>query len=149
MSEFDKIVGYNDVKKELVRICDVIKNSEKYQTLGVVPLAGKAATEIVFGEVDTGANRDLNRAFDIVSRFVDDYCSYGFGYWESLSSSPTRLNRREDRITAEMEKYYTAAKKLLMENKIFLDNIAKRLQQKDTIVYSEISQIKQQSLAVT
>lgn len=40
MSEFDKIVGYNDVKKELVRICDVIKNSEKYQALGVASLGG-------------------------------------------------------------------------------------------------------------
>lgn len=42
-------------------------------------LAGKAAIEIVFGETDTGANNDLHRAFDIVSRFVDNYCAYGFG----------------------------------------------------------------------
>lgn len=45
-------------------------------------LAGKAATEIVYGDVDTGANNDLHRAFDLVQRFADNYCSYGFGYWE-------------------------------------------------------------------
>lgn len=111
-------------------------------------LAGKAATEIVFGEVDTGANDDLHRAFEIVTRFVDDYCSYGFGYWESRFSSSTRLNRKEDRITADMEKYYAAAKKLLLENRTFLDNLARRLQQKDTLVYSEIDKIKRQSSGV-
>ena len=39
MSEFNKIIGYKDVKSELIRLCDIIKNGEKYKTLGVV-LAG-------------------------------------------------------------------------------------------------------------
>ena len=68
-------------------------------------LAGKAAIEIVFGETDTGANNDLHRAFDIVSRFADNYCAYGFGYWEDSTSSSVRREKREDRITADMERY--------------------------------------------
>ncbi len=35
MSEFDKIIGYKDVKEELMRICDVVKNTQKYKDLGV------------------------------------------------------------------------------------------------------------------
>ena len=54
-------------------------------------LAGNAATEIVFGEADMGANDDLHRAFDIVKRFVDDYCSYGFGYWVDRDNSQTLI----------------------------------------------------------
>ena len=57
-------------------------------------LGGKAATELIFGEADTGANNDLHRAFDIVQRFADNYCSYGFGYWEGRDSSSDRLLRR-------------------------------------------------------
>ena len=108
-------------------------------------LAGKAATEIVFGDVDTGAGDDLSRAFNLVRRFADDYCSYGFGYWNSHEASPTRLSHREDRITADMEAYYSKARKILLENRTFLENLAKRLQKKDTIVSAEIQKIKQES----
>lgn len=30
MSEFDKIIGYTDEKEEMTRLCDVLKNREKY-----------------------------------------------------------------------------------------------------------------------
>lgn len=40
MSEFDKIIGYKDVKAELIRLCDVIKNRGKYKALGVSPIGG-------------------------------------------------------------------------------------------------------------
>lgn len=110
-------------------------------------LAGKAATEIFFGEVDIGANDDLHRAFNIVQRFADNYCSYGFGYWESRDTSPDRLLRREDRVTADMETYYARAKKTLIENKSFLDLLAKRLQEKDTLVSSEIQEIKNKTMS--
>lgn len=35
MNGFDKVIGYDAVKSEIARICDVIKNSDKYQKLGV------------------------------------------------------------------------------------------------------------------
>lgn len=35
MSSFDKIIGYEDIKVELIRICDAVKNPEKYDRLGV------------------------------------------------------------------------------------------------------------------
>ena len=35
MSEFDKIIGYADIKAELIRFCDVIKNFEEYNLLGI------------------------------------------------------------------------------------------------------------------
>lgn len=34
MSEFDKIIGYEKVKKELMQICDMLKNPELYAKLG-------------------------------------------------------------------------------------------------------------------
>lgn len=108
-------------------------------------LAGKAATEIVFGDTDTGANNDLHRAFDIVTRFSDDYCTNGFGCWTGMENSDNLLTRRESRIVFDLENYYATAKKLLIENRAFLDNLAKRLQEKDTLVYSEIREIKERS----
>lgn len=112
-------------------------------------LAGKAATEIVFGEADTGANSDLKRAFDIAARFADDYCAYGFDYWTDRNSSQTLIARKEEHIAADMERYYAQAKKLLIENRAFLDGIAKRLQEKDTLVYSEIKEIKAKTVGLS
>ena len=40
MSEFDKIIGYKDIKTELIGLCDVIKNADKYKALGVAPIGG-------------------------------------------------------------------------------------------------------------
>ena len=35
MSAFDKVIGYENIKAELIRYCDVLKNREKYNRLGV------------------------------------------------------------------------------------------------------------------
>ena len=113
-------------------------------------LAGKAATEIVFGEADTGANSDLQRAFDVVQRFPDVYCAYGFGYGidKNRNNSQTLITRKEEHIAADMERYYTLAKKILINNRAFLDGIAKRLQEKDTLVYSEIKEIRAKTVGL-
>lgn len=35
MSEFDKVIGYEDIKLEMKRFCDVLRNPDKYMRLGV------------------------------------------------------------------------------------------------------------------
>ena len=40
MKEFDRIIGYNDVKAELERICDIMINHDKYAKLGVTTPRG-------------------------------------------------------------------------------------------------------------
>jgi cell division protease FtsH len=105
-------------------------------------LAGKAATEICYGVVDTGANSDLHRAFDIVHRFVDHYCSYGFGQFviDKLCSNEV-LDRRDSRIAAEMERYYAETKKLLLENKNKLDKLIARLVEEKTLLGEQVQEI--------
>ena len=40
MRAMDKVIGYQNVKEELYRIVDVIKNPNKYQKLGVTNRRG-------------------------------------------------------------------------------------------------------------
>ncbi len=35
MKAFEKIIGYENEKQELFRLCDTLKNGEKYTSLGV------------------------------------------------------------------------------------------------------------------
>ncbi|MBQ8196890.1 MAG: AAA family ATPase [Clostridia bacterium] len=108
-----------------------------------VILGGKAATETVFGETDVGANKDLHRAFDIVERFVDDYCSNGFDRWlQGREYSNGAVERRDMQMAIEMENFYKKAKKILIDNREFLDKLATALINKDVLTSVEIEAIK-------
>ena len=52
-----------------------------------VLLAGKASTEIVFNKCDTGTTDDIDRAYKIVERFVDNYCMDNFNSWITSDES--------------------------------------------------------------
>ncbi len=107
-------------------------------------LAGKAANEVVFGINDVGCNDDLHRAYTIVARFVDNYCAYGFHNWEGItdSSSDELKNKKETLVSYEMEKYYQKVKRILIENREFLDKLAESLSKNKTITYHTIQKIK-------
>ena len=105
-------------------------------------LAGKAATEICYGTVDTGANSDLERAFAIVRRFVDDYCSFGFDQFVfDRSNSDGVLDRRDSRVGAEMARYYAQTKQLLTENRSKLEALAARLLEEKTLLGDQVQEI--------
>lgn len=40
MNAFDKVIGYEAIKSELLRLCDVLKNPDKYKKLGVTAPSG-------------------------------------------------------------------------------------------------------------
>lgn len=107
-------------------------------------LAGRAATEVVYGITDVGANNDIHRAFDIVQRFVDDYCTYGFTNWEGNSDYvPHALEeKRMNYITCEMERYYQQAKKIVIENRKYLDSLAKELFDKKVLLARDVQRLK-------
>ena len=105
-------------------------------------LAGKAATDICYGVVDPGVGSDLRRAFAIVARFVDNYCSYGFDQFVfSEDTSDGLLDRRDTRVAAELERYYTKVRKLLLANKDKLEALAARLVEEKTLLGDQIQQI--------
>ena len=109
----------------------------------IMVLGGKAATEICFGETDVGSNSDLHRAFNIVERFVDDYCSTAFDRWmQTHNVSNDLLSRREMQMSVELERFYQTAKKLLIDNREFLDKLATALMNKDILTGVEIQAIK-------
>lgn len=109
----------------------------------IVLLGGKASTEVVFGETDIGANNDLHRAFDICERFVDNYCSNSFDRWvQDREHSSGVVERRDMQMAVEMEKFYATAKKILINNREFLDKLAYALMEKDILTNIEIQDIK-------
>ena len=105
-------------------------------------LGGKAATEIKLGITDIGANSDTKRAFSLVERFIDNYCSYGFDKFEFAPPSQSLTERKEAYIHAEMDRYYKQVKRLIAENIPLLDKITDALILKKTITGADIRELK-------
>lgn len=107
-------------------------------------LAGKAATEIVYGEIDAGAENDIRRALNIVERFVDDYCGAGFDKFEfGRNHSNDFYARKEILIYSELENFYQEAKKILIENRKFLDGIIEALVENEILASNDIQRLKE------
>ncbi|MFA0753360.1 MAG: hypothetical protein IMHGJWDQ_001132 [Candidatus Fervidibacter sp.] len=123
-----------------------------------VMLAGRAAEELTFGEITTGAASDLERVTELARRMV---CEFGM----SDRLGPVTLGRKagpiflgrdivEDRNYSEaianeidkevrrlVEECYERAKQLLQENRAALDAIAHRLLEKETIDGEELDEL--------
>lgn len=105
-------------------------------------LGGRAASEIVFGKTDTGANSDLHRAFDLVTRFIDNYCTYGFSMFQNCNTGAGLNDRKDLAVSVEMERFYMETKRILIENRAFLDALAKELMEKKTLLKKDIERIR-------
>ena len=105
-------------------------------------LAGKAATEIVFGKTDMGCNSDMHNVFDTVSEFVDDICALGFEAFEGSNPSQHLLEAKDRLIASEVARYYQEAKRILVENRGFLDAVVDELLEHETITYRDMQRIK-------
>ena len=108
-------------------------------------LAGKCATEIVFGLTDVGVHSDVKKACKIVEDFIDDYCTYGFDtfsfqYYDEKSND--FFERRERSIYREIDRYYQMTRRILCENREFLDKLADELEKKETLIAEDVQRIK-------
>ena len=118
-------------------------------------LAGRAAEEIVFDTVTTGASNDIERATKIASAMVTQYgMSERFGlmglesiqnrYLDGravLNCGETTASEIDQEVIQMLKNAYEEAKRLLSENRKALDEIAAFLIEKETITGKEFMDI--------
>lgn len=106
-------------------------------------LAGKAATEIVLGIADSGCREDMINACNNIKMILDDLCTYGFDsfYTRTYWSTDCESNLHS-RIQHETERLYAKAKRIIVENRAFLEAIVEALLEKDTLTFRDIQKIK-------
>ncbi len=122
-------------------------SAEYVENMIKISLAGKAATELVFGETDMGANNDLHNAFEKARELVDNFCMYGFHNWIEDDNTAFVSENRNRTMSNVIERNYLEVKKLLARNKELLDKFANELIQKTTLTYSDVQQIVKQYVA--
>ena len=105
-------------------------------------LAGRAAEELVFREITTGAKDDLDKATKIAREMV---CSYGMGSLGPIAIDEQYIKHNygvlRDEIKRILDYCYKEALKILDENKSLLYHIANTLMEKETMDGEELDEI--------
>ena len=129
------------------------KNELKAMLVGL--LGGRAAEEIVFGDVTTGAANDIDKATNIARAMITQYgMSEKFGLMGLASAENQYLDGRtvlncgdetateiDHEVMKVLKESYAEAKRLLSENRDVLDQIADYLIKRETITGKEFMQI--------
>lgn len=116
---------------------------------------GRAAEEIVFGQITTGASNDIEQATRLaramVTRFgmSDNYdmmaletvTNQYLGGDASLICSPATASRIDDEVLSIIKNAHNKATKILKENRKLLDDLSKYLLDKETITGEEFLKI--------
>ncbi len=117
-------------------------------------LGGRAAEEVIFGKVSTGALNDLERitkqAYAAVSFFGLNEKIGNLSFFDSSGSQEYVFQKPYSEKTAEVideevsklvEKAYLTAKKLIVENKAKVEELANRLLTKEVIFKEDVEEI--------
>lgn len=121
----------------------------------VTLLGGRAAEEVVFHTVTTGASNDIERATKLARTMVSQYGmseTFGLMGLESVESqyldgrsvlncSDQTAAKLDDEVNKMLKEYYAKAKELLSENMECLDSVAEYLIDKETITGREFMDI--------
>ena len=131
-------------------------NSEaELRAMLVTTLAGRAAEELVFDTVTTGASNDIEKATKIARAMVTQYgMSKKFGLVSLESIEDRYLDGRavmhcsdetaadvDNEVMKLLKESYKEAKKLLKENRKLLDKLAAFLIKRETITGAEFMKI--------
>lgn len=118
-------------------------------------LGGRAAEEIVFDTVTTGASNDIERATNIARAMVTQYgMSKRFGLMGLATTESQYLDRTtamncsdvtaaavDEEVMKILKNCYKEAKKMLTENRAVMDKIAAHLIEQETITGKEFMKI--------
>ncbi len=132
-----------------------LNSKEELENMIVSLLGGRAAEEVVFGNVTTGAANDIEKATSIAKNMItrfgmsDRFGLAGFATVESqylegrtaMNCSDQTAAAIDEEIVSMLKKAYEQAKELLSENREVMDKLAGYLIEKETITGKEFMKI--------
>ncbi len=108
----------------------------------LIGLSGRAAVEIVFGIEDTQCELDVRTCYRILEELINQNCCLSFSTIISTPYSEYSLENKDRKIEELMSRLYDEAKRLMVENRAFLDRITDELMAKFYLTYRELEEIR-------
>ena len=135
----------------------LLTRSELIDRLAVL-LGGRVAEELVFNEISTGAQNDLQRASDIARAMVTEYgmsdllglVSYERprqtmflpeSFSQSKNYSEAKAAQIDDEVTRFIDEAHQRVRKILSKRRTVLDDLARILSQKESVQGEELRQM--------
>ena len=132
-----------------------LNTKKELEAMLVEALAGRAAEELVFDSVTTGASNDIEKATNLARAMITQYgMSEKFGLMgletrenqylsgrNVLNCSEATAGEIDQEVMRILKESYEEAKRLLAENRDVMDQIAAFLIEKETITGKEFMQI--------
>ena len=123
----------------------------------VMAMGGRAAEEIIFGDITTGASSDISHATNIAREMVVqwgmsdlgpinlgpqiDINDFGKAYMEPSKISDQMQSRVDEEIKKLVNEAHSEAKKVLAKNKKKLEILAKTLVEKESLGQEEFEEV--------
>lgn len=107
-----------------------IISSGQYRIDTLTALAGRAATQVVYGKPDRGSESDIKEAFSAIETEVCGSCVTGLKYVKASPwkvESEMRRSARDTAVRKRMLEYYEEAMTILRRNREFLDRMTDEL----------------------
>lgn len=131
-----------------------LRTESSFQEHLCATLGGRAAEEVVFGEVSSGALDDLekvtNEAYMMVAWFGFDKKLGNTSYYDSTGQRDTTIQKPyseetgrliDEQVRQLVSSAYLQAKEILMQNRSLLDQLAETLRLKEVIYKEDIEAI--------
>lgn len=121
-------------------------NKEYFYNEMACDLAGRIAEELIFGEINSGASEDLDSATAIAQSMITEFgMSNGIGknrsYLNVGYGNDEGAQEVDEEVAEIIDIAYKRCKKLLIENRDFLDAIANALLEHHILMKSELDKI--------
>lgn len=112
----------------------------------MIAVSGRAATEVLTGEMDLGVAEDNYEAFENARFLVEECLKDGFdSYSSKRADSDSFIKSNEIRVAALISDLYERAKILLTKNRVFLEMMTDKLTTKGYLTYKDIDELKAQA----
>ncbi len=123
-----------------------------------VAMGGRAAEEIVFNRISTGASNDIKKATELAQKMVrswgmsdalgpltygqqDEQIFLGREIAQNRDYSEATAQKIDSEITGIVKDAYSHAKRILKENRDILDRLAEVLLDKETVMGKELDEL--------
>lgn len=134
------------------------QSKQELEATIMVLMGGRAAEELVFEDVTSGASNDIEKATSIARKMVKQYgmssklglVKYGennelqylgYGYGEQRDYSDNTADEIDDEVKRIINESYEKAKQILKDNKKILDELVKLLLEKEVVEAEEFEQL--------
>ena len=120
-------------------------------------MGGRAAEELIFNDITTGASSDISNATNMARNMVVewgmselgpinlgpqiDVGDWGKAYMEPAKISDNMQGKVDEEIKKFVDQSFAEAKKVLLKNKIKLEKVAKALMEKESLNQEEFEEL--------